>query len=346
MLLYYLLLAYWLLTIAAAVLSYFVPLLAAASAYGKLTAFQRSKAQAPSSPSRHPSTSSSTSPSSPSTQSSLFLFLSSLLLSRRLYLSNGRCFTFYYLLASLLNAVVLYSVYVWYSTSQLDALILHLLHINRWLVWHLAPSLAFSSLDAHWPPPHAAAPASLLLLYVVYQVHFVRRLWECCCVHRFSATSQQHVLVLLFGALFYVALILSPVCDQLQRAGGSGAKERADTSAVGSATAVIVFVAGSVWQHRCHRTLAELRPSTPSTVPAYSIPRGSGFSYLLCPHYTAELVIYLAFAMLRSCLLQWLALVWTAVNLSITAHKTRQWYASKWPEGEWTRRWTIVPFVK
>ena len=337
MLLYYGLLCYWLLTTTAAVTTHFVPLLAAASAYGKLTTFQQSKAQA--------ATARLT--SSPASFSSTLSAVSSLVLSPRFYLSNGCCFTFYYTLASLLNALLLHSLYVWHSTAQLDWLLLGTVNVNRRLVWHFAPSLAFSALDRHWPP-HIAAPASLVIVYAAYQLHFLRRLWECCRVHRFSASSRQHVLVLLFGALFYVALILSPAIDQLQRS-DARAVQSARESAVTSAIAAIAFISGSLWQHRCHRTLAELRPSasshTAGSPATYFIPRGSGFTYLLCPHYTAELLIYVAFAVLRPCLLQWLALLWTVVNLSVTAHKTRHWYASKWPQGEWTSRWNIIPFI-
>jgi len=332
MLLYYGLLSYWLLTISVAVVSHFVPLLAAASAYGKLTTIHRGHA--------HPASRSSSSFSVSST-------LSSFLLSPRLYLSNGLCFTFYYSLATLLNALLLHSTYAWYATGHFDWLLHHLVSCNRWLVWHLAPSLAFSPLDIHWPP-HTPPPASLLLLLVVYQLHFMRRLWECCRVHSFSASSRQHVLVLLFGALFYVALILSPVLDQLQRV-DTRATQSARRYAVSSAAAVLLFVAGSLWQHRCHVTLAELRSvgslHTATPKATYSVPRGAGFSSLLCPHYTAELLIYISFALMRPCVLQWLALLWTAVNLSTTAFKTRHWYASQWPYGEWRNRWTIVPYI-
>ena len=331
MLLYYALLSYWLLTIAIAVITHFIPLLAAASAYGKLSTLPRS-------------TTPSTSHQSSSSPTSSFA-VADLILSPRLYFSNGRCFTLYYSIATLFNALLLRSVCVWYSTAQFDWLLLAIINCNRWLVWQFTPSLAFSSLDRHWPP-HIAPPANLLTLYAMYQTHFLRRLWECWRVHRFSASSRQHVLVLLFGVLFYTALILSPVIDQLKQA-DTGVTQAAGTDMATSAIAVIVFVSGSVWQHHCHCALAELRKpaSSNSVASTYSIPRGSGFSYLLCPHYTAELLVYLSFVMLRSCLLQWLALVWTAVNLSITAHKTRHWYASKWPHADWTSKWNIVPFV-
>jgi hypothetical protein len=100
----------------------------------------------------------------------------------------------------------------------------------------------------------------------------------------------------------------------------------------------------------------------------YPVPAGGLFTYALCPHYTAEVVIYASLLTLQqgcdslfndgagwACaaaappLVHYayiLMMLWVAANLTVTARRTREWYVAAYPE-ERRLRYTaaIFPFA-
>ena len=185
MLVYTATLTYWCSVILVALLTVHSSALSAASAYGKLaTPTPRTRLSSPASP--HPSS------------------LSSFLLSPPFYLSNGRCFTAYYTVASLLNALVLLSLHQWHSTPHPTPLLIRTLltldHSASTLLPFSYPPPIPSAVGGLLLPPSSSSSSSssLLQLHWLLQLHYLRRLGECVFVHRFSS-SQQHALVLLFG---------------------------------------------------------------------------------------------------------------------------------------------------
>ena len=59
----------------------------------------------------------------------------------------------------------------------------------------------------------------------------------------------------------------------------------------------------------------------------YSFPVGFGFDYVACPHYTAEIIIYISFCMLAPSSIPLLCLLlWVLTNLSVVAESQYQWY--------------------
>ncbi|MCJ1462287.1 hypothetical protein MMC07_000887 [Pseudocyphellaria aurata] len=104
-----------------------------------------------------------------------------------------------------------------------------------------------------------------------------------------------------------------------------------------------LFTLASVVQHDCHAYLASL--------PKYTLPMRQPFQYLICPHYTAECLIYLSLAFLaapdgslfnRTILT---ALMFVSINLSVTASTTMAWYAQKFGEEKVAGRWKMLPYV-
>lgn len=104
-----------------------------------------------------------------------------------------------------------------------------------------------------------------------------------------------------------------------------------------------VFIIASGIQHDCHKYL--------SSLPKYTLPTLPMFQELICPHYTAECVIYLSLAFLaapkgdivnRTILASF---VFVSVNLSITAAKTKKWYAEKFGKEEVACRWILLPYL-
>lgn len=109
------------------------------------------------------------------------------------------------------------------------------------------------------------------------------------------------------------------------------------------AVALPMFVFAWMSQYRCHKHLAGLKK--------YSLPNLAMFRHLVCPHYTCECLIYLSLAIVAApeghlcnrTLLS--ALMFVAVNLGVTAHGTKNWYAEKFGSEEVAGRRIMIPFL-
>lgn len=108
-------------------------------------------------------------------------------------------------------------------------------------------------------------------------------------------------------------------------------------------TASVLFAFASWMQHACHVRLSSLKK--------YSLPTGSFFELLICPHYTAECLIYVALSLAGAPEGRWVnwtiasASVFVIVNLGVTASGTRRWYAQEFGELAIRGRWTMFPFI-
>ena len=60
----------------------------------------------------------------------------------------------------------------------------------------------------------------------------------------------------------------------------------------------------------------------------YEIPRGLWFKYCCCPHYTAEILIYVSFIFFRLDYDMMALLLWVIMNLSVVGKDTLKWYLS------------------
>jgi 3-oxo-5-alpha-steroid 4-dehydrogenase 3 len=86
----------------------------------------------------------------------------------------------------------------------------------------------------------------------------------------------------------------------------------------------------------------------------YALPRGPLFALVSCPHYSAEVLLYAALALLTRLRAQLplLMLGWVAVNLALAARATHAWYARRFGEAYlgsrdapwWRQRRALVPF--
>ena len=104
-----------------------------------------------------------------------------------------------------------------------------------------------------------------------------------------------------------------------------------------------LFLFASGLQHDCHEYLFSLK--------RYSLPNHPLFRLVVCPHYTAECVIYLSLALLAAPSGRWInrtlfcALVFVVVNLGVTASITRRWYARRFGEDAVRMRWRMIPWI-
>ena len=109
-------------------------------------------------------------------------------------------------------------------------------------------------------------------------------------------------------------------------------------------SSIALFVTSSIWQFQVHSILASLRPS--STKSVYLAPPQSSLSFrlFLTPHYTAEILMYLAMSLVAKNWTMFTALIWVVTNLSVSAGETREWAHVKFDGKEWGQ-WNLIPFI-
>jgi len=110
-----------------------------------------------------------------------------------------------------------------------------------------------------------------------------------------------------------------------------------------TAMGVPLFLFASALQNDCHKHLASLKK--------YSLPQRGLFKQIVCPHYTAECLIYIALAIISAPEGQTLnktvlaGLGFVVTNLGITADSTKKWYIEKFGAEDVEGRWRMLPFL-
>eukprot|EP00048_Salpingoeca_helianthica_P010874 m.155641 g.155641 ORF g.155641 m.155641 type:complete len:294 (+) comp15146_c8_seq1:1469-2350(+) len=174
--------------------------------------------------------------------------------------------------------------------------------------------------------PTACSPQSSTLHFLalaLLQTQLARRLIECLLLMRASPATMHfgHYVV---GLAFYLAFALSLFSDCQPDV---RVITMSDIGSVHVALVVTLFLYASYHQFLCHHILASLRSNDKSSS-SYGIPRGDWFQWVCCPHYLAEILIYLSFALLLpSNAAVVLASLFVAANLTHSALLTRDWYA-------------------
>lgn len=76
------------------------------------------------------------------------------------------------------------------------------------------------------------------------------------------------------------------------------------------------------------------------------IPRGGMFEYVSCPHYLAEIIIYLGlYIMSHLDTSMLLLLTWTAVNQTFAAILSHKWYHEQFKNAYPKHRRALVPYL-
>lgn len=180
-------------------------------------------------------------------------------------------------------------------------------------------------------------------------IHLVRRIWECLCVHAWRSSSRMHLAGYALGMGHYVILPLvfvdaSSVCNDAPLKVEHFLDWR-----------IVLGALTCLWaqyqQYRHHCILAELRDTTKDSAAVgtqcYSIPSRGWFIYVSCPHYLAEILIYISFALVlysdKNNFKTIALLLWVATNLVVSAIKSHDWYLLHYPEYASFQRKAIIP---
>ncbi|KAG9325877.1 hypothetical protein KVV02_006871 [Mortierella alpina] len=196
-----------------------------------------------------------------------------------------------------------------------------------------------------WTPP---PQVQLAMFCYLIQVH--RRWYESWFVERPSTRATMHVVHYLIAFAYYAAMApciwIDAYDSWIQTEGQGDGKASSPAWNVRCVLGLTLFLWGSWHQYKCHVILANLRPRPSQETdaraaekrevakPEYKVPFGDWFEYMVTPHYTAEMVIYLGFYVMASpalfapstLLLAW---IWVVVNLGILARETDQWYRTQ-----------------
>ncbi|KAG1040460.1 hypothetical protein G6F25_004761 [Rhizopus arrhizus] len=181
---------------------------------------------------------------------------------------------------------------------------------------------------------------------LLINVHLARRVYESFRIERPSKEAMMHISHYLVGIGFYGAMVFG---TWLEGASYLGVWPTApiEKGCIDWTTfiAISLFLYASIHQYRCHCILASLRYLSTTK---YSVPKGDWFEWIVAPHYFADILIYVSLCILYRFqnMIILFGLVWTVVNLSITANQTFLWYQKQFPQHpELKKRWRIIPGI-
>ncbi|KAL2848120.1 hypothetical protein BJY01DRAFT_212309 [Aspergillus pseudoustus] len=218
-----------------------------------------------------------------------------------------------------------------------------------WALQLLFHGAAFQAIATRIGPEHlhpAISVNQVMLCWGLMLIQGLRRLHECLSFSK-PSTSQMWFVHWLAGVAFYLAVAVAIWIE------GTGTVLSHELSLDDFSLAtrfsgrtlfcLPIFILASGIQHDCHHYLYSLKK--------YTLPTHPMFSKLVCPHYTAECMIYLSIALLAApkgeivnkTVLS--ALAFVTVNLGITASTTRQWYRQKFGEEAVRGKWNMIPII-
>ena len=187
----------------------------------------------------------------------------------------------------------------------------------------------------------------------VVLMHFqvCRRLYECTRLSIFSSSGRMSMLHYLCGFFFYFGVGLSLLAE----AHGFGSSppvlpplRAADWLTANHVLGALLFLFFSYVQYRSHVILASLRKDSSGRVVTYrhSIPRGFCFELVSCPHYFAEIMIYLSLNLVFAgqSTTWWMVCSFVVVNQVFVGLFNHNWYLSKFADYP-TRRKAVIPLL-
>ncbi|XP_061680386.1 polyprenol reductase [Syngnathoides biaculeatus] len=189
-----------------------------------------------------------------------------------------------------------------------------------------------------------AVHVSTLLLQLLLWTHSFRRLAECLRVSVFS-DGVIHLLQYVFGLAYYLLVGLTVLCSDGEiKASASLLSQLNWFHAVG----IALFIAASALQHQSLVLLAGLRTGKSGRVEtlAHRMPKGGCFELVSCPHYLAELLIYVSLSLVAGgfSLTWWLVVLYVLFNQALAALLCHDHYVGKYPSYPACRK-AFIPFV-
>jgi hypothetical protein len=198
----------------------------------------------------------------------------------------------------------------------------------------LAYAPALLAAAASFAVPGAVEGARAELLSAALAAHFLKRILEVLCVHRYSGSMPLGTAATI-SCSYLVSTATMVYAQHLSR----GLPDPAvDLLCPG----VLVFAVGLAGNLYHHRLLSGLRADDGDG--GYKVPRGGLFGLVACPHYLFEILAFFGFAMISQTLYALAVATGTAAYLAGRSCATRRWYRSKFQDFP-PRIKALIPYV-
>lgn len=196
-------------------------------------------------------------------------------------------------------------------------------NINPHFGWSLCYALPAVSQIVFWYFAGMPRSAFHLVALLTYVGHFVKRVLEALFIHKYS--KKWSALPAIQISLFYTlgSAVQHYWCN-LYTDEHLAAKLSSDHLAL--IVGMVLYFIGELLNGYHHYILASLRPAGSW---AYSIPQAGLFRFVVCPHYTFELVAWFGMAVVCQHLGIYLAWMVMVCYLAGRSHQTQQWYQKK-----------------
>ncbi|XP_078404102.1 polyprenal reductase [Cetorhinus maximus] len=189
---------------------------------------------------------------------------------------------------------------------------------------------------------------SILLVQMMLCMQAARRLIECLFTSVFS-NGVVHLVQYCWGLVYYVLVGLTVHCEGPVL--GTKVYTIQDLLAQGKwyhAAGVMLFFWATVHHHKSHVILASLRKNKLGEVINFrhSIPYGDWFDVVSCPHYLAELLIYLAISVTFEGrhLTWWCVVFYVLFSHAMMAILCHEFYVKKFDTYPKNRK-AFIPFI-
>lgn len=166
---------------------------------------------------------------------------------------------------------------------------------------------------------------------ILFCIHCGRRWWECLFMTEYG-DSKMHIAGYIVGMTHYILVPLSlEVASIESKSYNHHLQRHLRRHFLVLLISLCLFCGGNYLQFVSHHILYKLKVNitkkSDDASPNYTLPVGGGFEYCCCPHYFAEIVIYVTFVVLESrTVVTWALLIWVITNLSVVAYQQYSWY--------------------
>lgn len=187
----------------------------------------------------------------------------------------------------------------------------------------------------------ATTAPRLVLVLALLSLQVFRRLYECLVINQ-PSNSTMNITHYIVGYAHYFCATTGFVSE-------APGFSRSSKTSLPSALPLycwllaLVFLVAWYLEFEAHKIFAELKIKSPHT---HSIPNGSLFNLVSCPHYLCEVIIYSCFMFIlgTSHLTGVLVWFWVFTNQLIAATMSHNWYKTKFKEYP-QDRCAIIPFI-